>query len=137
MNRYYIYFSSLDLTRIDGLDSAMKIQKEANRYLSSLIPQVCKSDLEVAELEKQVRELKDKTMAQRAAKKAKVNGENCKIEKNSESVKSKENSSVFEKTDFLQKNESSVKIGDDIRFSKEHTPNVSLLIIKFIFLLNL
>ncbi|XP_036151380.1 BRISC complex subunit FAM175B isoform X2 [Monomorium pharaonis] len=66
---------NLDMTRISGLDSAMMIQKAAERHLMSLVPKVCESDLEVAELERQVRELKDKIAAQRLIGKTKVNGE--------------------------------------------------------------
>nr|5CW3_B Chain B, Protein FAM175B [Camponotus floridanus]5CW3_D Chain D, Protein FAM175B [Camponotus floridanus]5CW5_B Chain B, Protein FAM175B [Camponotus floridanus]5CW5_D Chain D, Protein FAM175B [Camponotus floridanus] len=68
---------NLDVARIDGLDSAMLIQKAAEHHLMSLIPKVCESDLEVAELEKQVHELKIKIATQQLAKRLKINGENC------------------------------------------------------------
>lgn len=71
------FFFSLDLTRTGGLDSAMAIQREAERHLVSLIPKVCESDLEVATLEQQVRELRTIMTAQRHGKRLTVNGENC------------------------------------------------------------
>ncbi|XP_076174988.1 BRISC complex subunit FAM175B [Ptiloglossa arizonensis] len=49
---------NLDLTRTSGLESAITIQKAAEQYLNQLIPKLCESDLEVAELERQVKELK-------------------------------------------------------------------------------
>ncbi|CAL1674052.1 unnamed protein product [Lasius platythorax] len=67
---------NLDVARIGGLDSAMLIQRAAEQHLTSLIPKVCESDLEVAELERQVHELKTKIAAQKFAS-MKVNGENC------------------------------------------------------------
>ncbi|XP_014486624.1 PREDICTED: BRCA1-A complex subunit Abraxas-like isoform X2 [Dinoponera quadriceps] len=68
---------NLDLTRTGGLDSAMAIQREAERHLVSLIPKVCESDLEVAMLEQEVRELRAKVTAQRQAKRSTINGEKC------------------------------------------------------------
>ncbi|XP_078033270.1 BRISC complex subunit FAM175B [Augochlora pura] len=71
---------SLDLTRTSGLESAIKIQKVAEQYLDRLIPELCKTDHEVADLERQIREFKD-------ARKTKLNGSTnnidnkCKIEK--------------------------------------------------------
>lgn len=59
-----------------GLESAMTIQHEANAYLGSLIPKVCETDLEVAKLEEQVRELRVKIKSQQLAKRLKANGEN-------------------------------------------------------------
>lgn len=44
--------------RTSGVESAISIQKTAEQYLNQLIPQLCESDLEVAELEKQVKEFK-------------------------------------------------------------------------------
>ncbi|CAK9808480.1 BRISC complex subunit FAM175B [Anthophora quadrimaculata] len=58
---------NLDLTRTSGIESAIAIQKAAEQHLSQLIPELCKSDLEVAELEKQIKEFK-------LNKKAKMNG---------------------------------------------------------------
>lgn len=49
---------NLDLMRTSGVESAISIQKTAEQYLNQLIPQLCESDLEVAELEKQVKEFK-------------------------------------------------------------------------------
>ncbi|XP_070523978.1 BRISC complex subunit FAM175B [Cardiocondyla obscurior] len=107
---------NLDMTRTSGLDCAMMIQKAAERHLISLIPKVCESDLEVAELEKQVRELKDKIAGQRLTRKAKVNGESCKrISKTS-----KENC-FSEKIDSLTRDE--MKISDGTCLQREHTPS--------------
>ncbi|XP_017795097.1 PREDICTED: BRISC complex subunit FAM175B-like [Habropoda laboriosa] len=58
---------NLDLTRASGFESAIAIQKAAEQHLSQLIPELCKSDLEVAELEKQIKEFK-------LNRKAKING---------------------------------------------------------------
>lgn len=77
----------------------------------SLIPKVCESDLEVAELERQVRELKDKIAAQRLTKKTKVNGES--FERTS---KARENC-LSEKIDSSTKDE--MKIDDDMNL--QHT----------------
>lgn len=49
---------SLNLTRTSDLESAITIQKAAEAYLNQLIPELYKSDLEVAELERQVKEFK-------------------------------------------------------------------------------
>lgn len=57
----------MDLTKTSAVESAISIQKAAEQHLSQLIPELCKSDLEVAELEKQVKEFM-------FSKKAKVNG---------------------------------------------------------------
>lgn len=104
------------MTRISGLDSAMMIQKAAERHLMSLIPKVCESDLEVAELEKQVRELKEKITAQRLARKTKVNGES--YERTS---KANRENCLSEKIDSSTKEE--MKIGDDMRLQREHVPS--------------
>ncbi|XP_077259514.1 BRISC complex subunit FAM175B isoform X2 [Temnothorax americanus] len=106
----------LDMTRTSGLESAMMIQKAAERHLMSLIPKVCESDLEVAELERQVRELKDKIAAQRLTRETKVNGES--YERTSKA--SRENC-FSEKYDSSTKDE--MKIGDEMRFQREHTPS--------------
>lgn len=106
----------LDTTRASGFDSAMMIQKAAERHLMSLIPKVCESDLEVAELERQVRGLKDKIAVQRLTRKTKVNGEN--YERTSKA--SRENC-FSEKIDSLTKDE--MKIGDDMRLQREHIPS--------------
>jgi len=104
------------MTRISGLDSAMMIQKAAERHLMSLIPKMCESDLEVAELERQVRELKDKIAAQRLTGKTKVNGES--YERTS---KANRENRFSEKTDSSTKDE--MKIGDDMRLQREHIPS--------------
>lgn len=46
----------MDLTKTSAVESAIAIQKAAEEHLSQLIPDLCKSDLEVAELEKQIKE---------------------------------------------------------------------------------
>ncbi|KAL6445767.1 hypothetical protein ACFW04_000906 [Cataglyphis niger] len=107
---------NLDVARIGGLDSAMLIQRAAEQHLMSLIPKVCESDLEVAELERQVRELKIKVTAQQSVKKSKVNGENY----NRISKASRENC-FLEKNDSAAKNE--IRIGDDARFQREDIPS--------------
>lgn len=62
-----LFIFSLDLTKTSAVESAISIQKAAEQHLSQLIPELCKSDLEVAELEKQVKEFM-------FSKKIKVNG---------------------------------------------------------------
>ncbi|XP_012220046.1 BRISC complex subunit FAM175B-like isoform X2 [Linepithema humile] len=106
---------NLDMTRIGGLDSAMKIQKAAEHHLMSLIPKVCESDMEVTELEKQVHELKAIIAAQQLAKKSNVNGENC------ERTKTSRENCISEKINLLMKNE--IKIGDGGRLQREHMPS--------------
>ncbi|XP_076759737.1 BRISC complex subunit FAM175B isoform X1 [Xylocopa sonorina] len=66
---------NLDLARTSGFESATTIQKAAEHHLSQLIPELCKSDLEVADLERQVKEFKLK-------KKAKVNGNSNVLDQN-------------------------------------------------------
>ena len=111
----YVFFR-LDMTRKSGLDSAMMIQKAAERHLMSLIPKVCESDLEVAELERQVRELKDKIAAQRLIRKMKMNGEG--YERTS---KANRENCFSEKIDSSTKDE--MKISDDMRLQKEQIPS--------------
>ncbi|XP_018044382.1 PREDICTED: BRISC complex subunit FAM175B-like [Atta colombica] len=106
----------LDMTKKSGLDSAMMIQKAAERHLMSLIPKVCESDLEVAELERQVRELKDKIAAQRLIRKMKMNGES--YERTS---KANRENCFSEKIDSSTKDE--MKISDDMRLQKEQIPS--------------
>ncbi|KYN12095.1 PREDICTED: BRISC complex subunit FAM175B-like [Trachymyrmex cornetzi] len=106
----------LDTMRKNGLDSAMMIQKAAEQHLMSLIPKVCESDLEVAELERQVRELKDKIAAQRLIRKMKMNGES--YERTS---KANRENCFSEKIDSSTKDE--MKISDDMRLQKEQIPS--------------
>ncbi|XP_072759681.1 BRISC complex subunit FAM175B [Anoplolepis gracilipes] len=108
---------NLDVVRLGGLDSAMLIQRAAEQHLMSLIPKVCESDLEVAELEKQVRELRSKIAVQQLATKSKINGENY----NRISKTSRENC-FLEKMDASAKNE--MRIGDDARLQRDHIPCV-------------
>lgn len=108
-------FFRLDTTRKSGLDSAMMIQKAAEQHLMSLIPKVCESDLEVAELERQVRELKDKIAAQRLIRKTKVNGES-----HERTCKASRENCFSEKIDSSTKDE---KIGDDMRLQRERIPS--------------
>lgn len=63
----FIESLNLDLTKTSAVESAISIQKAAEQHLSQLIPELCKSDLEVAELEKQVKEFM-------FSKKIKING---------------------------------------------------------------
>ncbi|XP_076631474.1 BRISC complex subunit FAM175B [Colletes latitarsis] len=53
----------LDLARTSGFESVITIQKTAEQYLDKLIPELCKSDIEVAELERQVKEFKRNRIA--------------------------------------------------------------------------
>lgn len=94
----------------------MRIQKAAEQYLISLIPKVCESDMEVADLEKQVCKLKAKIAAQQSAKRSKVNGENC-----DRTTKMNKENCISEKNDLLTKNE--IKIGDGGHLQLEHMPS--------------
>ncbi|XP_076650520.1 BRISC complex subunit FAM175B [Halictus rubicundus] len=71
---------SLDVTRTSGLESAIRIQKVAEQYLDKLIPQLCESDHEVAELERQIKEFE-------LNRKEKLNGSTNNIEKKCEAGK--------------------------------------------------
>nr|XP_033322291.1 BRISC complex subunit FAM175B-like isoform X1 [Megalopta genalis]XP_033322292.1 BRISC complex subunit FAM175B-like isoform X1 [Megalopta genalis] len=71
---------SLDLARTSGLESAIKIQKVAEQYLDQLIPELCESDHEVADLERQIREFK-------LTRKTKLNGSTNNIDKKCKSEK--------------------------------------------------
>ncbi|KAK2575814.1 hypothetical protein KPH14_007197 [Odynerus spinipes] len=64
----------LDLLQKSGVESATIIEREAERYLNSLIPEVCQTDREVFELERQVGELRAKLHLQNLAAKTKING---------------------------------------------------------------
>lgn len=75
-----LFIFSLDLTKTSAVESAITIQKAAEEHLSQLIPDLCKSDLEVAELERQVKELM-------LIKKAKVNGNSNNVTDSYESEK--------------------------------------------------
>lgn len=50
----------LDILKASGVELVTAIQKKAEKHLNTLIPQVCESDREVANLEKQVHELRAK-----------------------------------------------------------------------------
>lgn len=104
------------MARIGGLDSAMLIQRAAEKHLMSLIPKVCESDLEVAKLEKQVHELRLKVAAQQLAKRSKVNGENY-----DRISKASKDNCFLEKIDSSTKNE--MRIGDDACIQREHIPS--------------
>ncbi|XP_012237863.1 BRISC complex subunit FAM175B [Bombus impatiens] len=71
---------NLDLTKTSAVESAITIQKAAEEHLSQLIPDLCKSDLEVAELERQVKEFM-------LIKKTKVNGNSNNVTDSYESEK--------------------------------------------------
>lgn len=98
--------------RCGGLDSAMTIQRAADRHLISLIPKVCETDLEVAELERQVCELRAKVTAQLLAKRSKVNGENF--------AKEARETSSSEKTEPSRKNETNKIASDVSRLQREY-----------------
>ncbi|XP_043266164.1 BRISC complex subunit FAM175B-like [Colletes gigas] len=55
---------NLDLVGTSGFESVITIQKTVEQYLDKLIPELCKSDMEVAELERQVKEFKRNRIAQ-------------------------------------------------------------------------
>nr|XP_031844807.1 BRISC complex subunit FAM175B-like [Nomia melanderi]XP_031844808.1 BRISC complex subunit FAM175B-like [Nomia melanderi] len=65
---------NLNLTKTSGLESAINIQKAAEQYLDKLIPELCESDHEVANLERQIREFE-------LNRKAKMNGSSNNIDK--------------------------------------------------------
>ncbi|XP_053975906.1 BRISC complex subunit FAM175B-like [Hylaeus volcanicus] len=69
----------LNLAKTSGLDSVITIQKTAEEYLRDLIPELCESDLEVAKLERQIKEFKLK-------RQAKVNGSPNNLHKNYEEL---------------------------------------------------
>lgn len=64
---------NLDLTRTSGVESATIIHRAAEQHLNKLIPELCKSDFEVTDLERQIKEFKRK-------KKIKVNGNSNNVE---------------------------------------------------------
>ena len=73
----------MDLTKTSAVESAITIQKAAEEHLSQLIPDLCKSDLEVAELERQIKEFmlnKKKKVNGNSKKKIQVT-QSCEIEK--------------------------------------------------------
>ncbi|CAK9824288.1 BRISC complex subunit FAM175B [Anthophora retusa] len=84
---------NLDLTRTSGIESAIAIQKAAEQHLSQLIPELCKSDLEVAELEKQIKEFK-------LNKKAKMNGNSNNVDQHYE-IKKNEISKKEQKSEKI------------------------------------
>ncbi|XP_015434915.1 PREDICTED: BRCA1-A complex subunit Abraxas-like [Dufourea novaeangliae] len=71
---------NLNLARSSGLESAIAIQKAAEQYLDKLIPQLCESDLEVTELENQIKEFK-------LTRKSKMNGSSNNRDKKHEADK--------------------------------------------------
>lgn len=89
----------------------MLIQRYAEQYLTSLIPKVRESDLKVAELERQVCELKAKLKAQQLAKDAKINGENCE--------KANKRNTLLEKIESSMKSVCDMKISDDVHLQRE------------------
>ncbi|XP_035725858.1 BRISC complex subunit FAM175B-like isoform X1 [Vespa mandarinia] len=107
----------LNLTQIPGIESATIIEKEAEKYLNTLIPKVCESDREVFELEKQIGELRDKIRLQNLAK-TKING-------NSESTKLNydpdKNSSYEENNLSSEKTDAPGKIYEDDQLYKYHS----------------
>lgn len=108
--------------RMGGLDSAMTIQQTAESHLTSLIPKVCESDLEVSELEQQVRELRMKIATQRLADKSKINGENY-------AKGSPRKNSFMEST---RKNETN-KIGNDAScVQREHISTSCVSVLRFL-----
>ncbi|KAI4491577.1 hypothetical protein M0804_002969 [Polistes exclamans] len=95
----------LNLTQISSVESATLIEKEAEKYLNTLISKVCESDREVYELEKQITELRTKIRLQNLAKtKVTCNSDttelNYEIDKNSGY---EENKLLTEKVDVPDK----------------------------------
>ena len=95
------------------------IQKAAEQYLNNLIPELCKTDHEVAELEKQVREFK-------LNRKARMNGSSNNVDKKNEIEKDhpgKEGS----KSERISppRIESPDHIYNDKRTSKDHSTTAS------------
>ncbi|KAF3428010.1 hypothetical protein E2986_10450 [Frieseomelitta varia] len=118
----FIESLNLDLTKTSAVESAIAIQKAAEEHLSQLIPDLCKSDLEVVELERQIKEFM-------INKKKKVN-DNSK--KNIQITQSYE----IEKDEFadgrqksekisLSKNESSDDTYQEFRTNKDHSTAIS------------
>ncbi|XP_015585403.1 BRISC complex subunit FAM175B isoform X1 [Cephus cinctus] len=64
---------NLDLLKTPGVELVTAIQKAAERHLNALIPKVCESDREVADLEKQVRDLQAKILTWNAPSKIELN----------------------------------------------------------------
>ncbi|KAG7190266.1 hypothetical protein KM043_006384 [Ampulex compressa] len=117
---------NLDLTRTAGLESAITIQKAAEQYLNSLIPKVCESDLEVAELEKQVRELRTNVYLRNLTRKTKVNGSSNMVQQNYETQKNRD----MEEERILQQNnppriDSPENICEDGRSLKDHSTSIA------------
>ncbi|OAD53920.1 hypothetical protein WN48_08595 [Eufriesea mexicana] len=105
----------LDLTKTSAVESAITIQMAAEQHLSQLIPELCKSDLEVAELERQLKEVM-------LNKKAKVNGNSNNVNQTSETEKeeSNEGKQISEKSS-PSITESSDDIYQESRSFKDHT----------------
>nr|XP_012146978.1 PREDICTED: BRISC complex subunit Abro1-like isoform X1 [Megachile rotundata]XP_012146979.1 PREDICTED: BRISC complex subunit Abro1-like isoform X1 [Megachile rotundata]XP_012146980.1 PREDICTED: BRISC complex subunit Abro1-like isoform X1 [Megachile rotundata]XP_012146981.1 PREDICTED: BRISC complex subunit Abro1-like isoform X1 [Megachile rotundata]XP_012146982.1 PREDICTED: BRISC complex subunit Abro1-like isoform X1 [Megachile rotundata]XP_012146983.1 PREDICTED: BRISC complex subunit Abro1-l len=108
---------NLDLTRTSDLESAITIEKAAEQYLNQLIPELCKSDLEVAELEKQVKEFKFN-------KKSKLNGNSNNIDHETETERTVDEQKRPQQTFPLRKEFSEDDCGDNWAF-KNHSTTTS------------
>lgn len=108
---------NLDLTRTSDLESAITIEKAAEQYLNQLIPELCESDLEVAELEKQVKEFKFN-------KKSKLNGNSNNIDHETETERTAEEQKRPQQTSPLRK-EFSEDDCDNTRALKNHSTTTS------------
>ncbi|XP_043664120.1 BRISC complex subunit FAM175B-like isoform X1 [Vespula pensylvanica] len=107
----------LNLTQISGIESATIIEKEAEKYLNTLIPKVSESDREVFELERQIGELRNKIRLQNIAK-TKVNGNSDATKLNYEVDK---NSSYEENNLSPEKVDAPSKIHEDDQLYKYHS----------------
>lgn len=112
---FLLFIFSLDLTKTSAVESAITIQTAAEQHLSQLIPELCKSDLEVAELERQLKEFM-------LNKKAKVNGNSNNVNQASEIEKeeSNEGKQISEKLS-PSITESSDDIYQESRSFKDHS----------------
>lgn len=117
---------NLDVNRLGGLESTIAIQKAAEQYLNHLIPEVSQSDLEVAELEKQVRELRNSISIRKLNRRLKVNGtsditdQNSELEKDDPIVEER----ILEKISS-PKNEPSDNISAETQMYKDHSTSTS------------
>ncbi|KOX80689.1 hypothetical protein WN51_01977 [Melipona quadrifasciata] len=118
----FIESLNLDLTKTSAVESAIAIQKAAEEHLSQLIPDLCKSDLEVAELERQIKEFmlnKKKKVNDNSKKKIQIT-QSCEIEKD-EFADGRQKSRKIS----LSKSESSDDTYQEFRTNKDHSTAIS------------
>ena len=108
----------MDLTKTSAVESAIAIQKAAEEHLSQLIPDLCKSDLEVVELERQIKEFminKKKKVNDNSKKKIQIT-QSYEIEKD-EYADGRQKSGKIS----LSKSESSDDTYQEFRTNKDHS----------------